>query len=424
MGLKLRVWHWGDGETSNGISPTHTYKYPGTYEQSYIDYFDDGSEIETVVGTTTISETNSNSQHNVNLYDSDNRKCLRLSIHGDESGWSYLDGDRWLWPESSAGICSFAKDGIIHKIIWDNNGYAYVYNLRDSSVDSINTSFTDKFSDISGLENPGFDISSSIKFKEMRGNNSHYKIKHEETFFKIRPEDSETAIDPSINVSLYVDGEDSGVTTQYNIDEDNEVLFDYKKDGDTFQLEISLDKSNWELLRYETYSSVTDRSRISSNNNTFNNNAQLNLSDLSYWMTRPNYNVDRVTGDDIGYYGFVAHEFESVDGPDGRSDSAIRSVVEGYITHPIGGGNIMSFWTDNVPAISGQFPLGLTTFNTIGSFSLCYGQMLSNEFTFPEAVSFYDIRGMNSTDANYEDYLLIYYNDILNNSGDLFLPRF
>lgn len=420
MGLRKRVWHWGDGEITNGISPTHIYKYPGSYQQTYIDYFDDGSESETVVGTEVVSETNSNSQHNRLLSADGSRKCLRMSLNSDESGWSYIDGDRWLWPESSASICTFPKDGVMHKLIWDDNGVAYIYNLRDSTVSSINTVYTDKYSDVTGLESSGYDIPSHILFKEMRGNNSHYKIKHEETFFKIRPEGDSFETDQSIDVTLLVDGASTGISTQYDIDVDREVVFGHKEDGDTFQLKIAFDKSNWELLRYETYSSTTDRARFASNNTTLNTNSQLALSNLNYWLTRGDYTKDRVSGNDVS---LTINDY--IDGPEGATDSAIYLENSENITG-LNIGDRLLFFTTSLFGFSGVGALTQFGATIDGYWILAYADLTSTTLTTPVFVGLHDVRAIDSSsiDANFLDYLQVYYDDITKTDGKRFLPRY
>jgi PKD repeat protein len=429
MALAIKYkWDWGDGTISYGVNPTHKYSYPGTYNVYKTTYYIDGTDSGPILDSTEVvpeSSTNANSQHNVDLFLDDNKKCIRLTDNGEEVGWSYISGANWLWPESRADICHFTKDGVRYALIWDNDGDAYIYNLRASTDDNVNIVYKDK---AAANGTGGSSIACSTRFMERAGENSHYKIKHEESFLKVRPEGDSYVSGTSIDMSLIKDNGASSVETQFNLDTDTEILFSNKDVSDTFQLQMDVSESGWKLLRKEMYLSITDKARYpSSIDNNYSSKAELYFNNPYRWYTRGGYTTDR------GYNGYDLSTMDSgltVTGPDGREGSAYDPDGTDIIINFVGGTYpIFSYWTHpDAPDPVSSVSLGAYRTTDDGEWELRLIHVFppTSITIITGAYPMFDFRYFTNHAEGNQEYALgeVMYNDVINNNGRTFLPRF
>lgn len=428
-------WYWdfGDGEHSLEQNPYHVYKTPGLY---------------TVTLTVTDSRGNTASYirdqyvavfcHNGFIHNLSNnllRKSYNLALkEAQGGGWSENSGDGWVWPESPAAILNIVHLDKHFKLVFDEKtGCAYTINLRPSEHSTIQEQFVDKYA-TPGITS-GYSIPCSIKLREQVGDSRVYKIKHEETFLDIRPNDVNSGHEDgqSFDVTLYADGEAVGLETLTDINTSKEQLFTKKYEGDTVQVELESDESGFVLSKVESTMRAQDRARYASTVASTENSYAVELSSPVAWLTRGSDNDVSTSGYlfDRVSKTIVAGDVDSgaiIVGPDGRDGSGCNVVDDIEIGNSLIGTGTMLVWCADGYEIDGVALTQVGSVVTQGSISWVLNKYKGE---IPAAVvlavdgdptPIYDFRLYNTTISDAA--ILHYYNSVVNDEGKGYLPVF
>lgn len=169
------LWEFGDGTTSNEISPIHIYYIPGVYTVKLTITFGDGSTYTmTRVDYITIRDFDWGSEYDVSFTNT----CYRASVNNSQGiGITKYTGDNWLYPTAYWGTCKgFTENGDLVGLVCDNRTGRF-YRI---DVPEVWTDKTDSYG--------GYEITSKIKLKERTAVAGEYQeIEHVESHIHIRP---------------------------------------------------------------------------------------------------------------------------------------------------------------------------------------------------------------------------------------------
>ncbi len=456
-------WDFGDGFSTSGSNPTHTFKMPGQYTVTL-----------TVTGSSGITAT---STIIIYVYDWDysgtgihvavTDACLRFAIKPSQGiGWSEYTGDDWLFPgayHDTLVIYNDIDEPI--QLVWDQtDGLPYQIGLLDQ--------WLDKEDDYGGTE-----IQSAVRPKEHRGSTEHYMLEpmEEHAYFRPDSEDNKNKLGYNefgyrdgfeVSIAAYLDGEqDTPNAITRDVPIDGDITYDRKVEAHRVQLEYRTTTSEWKLLQMRSYYIAKDKTAIPDLAVMTEHDQQEDISNMIFWVTRGDTQLlDRISNSNVS--GSIT---AAIDGPDGESGSAMNqaninialssslsddfTLIAWIRSDPTT--NIMSFSTgggvlsvDTGPVV--RFNDGANTH----SFALTWdpsdwilitvvrdGNMLSfyanktllgtivltNYATYGGTLTcnsgsgdFFDLRVLNA--AIEAAALRYYYDDIVNNSGNALLP--
>jgi PKD repeat protein len=408
-------WHYdfGDGESSSSRNPFHVYKNPGYY-----------TVTQTVTDSYGIVSTKSKTSY-VRVYSyadaiydfGENATCLVYGFNsGNGAGWAEFSGDEWLFPESKEALVRLNIGDDNHNIVFDfNTGLPFILNTFGEGV------YRDK---VGHPDEPdGFPISSKILTPEMIGSDRRFRIKHDETFFDLRPNNGyEFSSDFEIDMSLVADGETRATETIRNVDSSREVLFTNKELADRVQVLIDLSESGYKISGIETSCVVSDTSRYASDVHTTDIEFQTYMSMSTQWFTRPRQWVNRSTG----LVGIPQSSMIDSEGADRYASSGFQITTDSILD--VSTDSVMMLWylTNNPPTITDTNttnPLDLTgeSFD-VWTFSVV--DIISNaSITLGVGSKLFDVRIFDSVLGD-ADNLSGYTQDVLLNFGQKFLPGY
>lgn len=343
------LWDFGDSNTSTERSPTHTYSIPGTYTV-YL------SITDRLGNTYTASTT-------IYVYDFDysagglhvpyTDRCLKYAIKPSHGlGWSYYGGADWLWPSAYNDSLNIFNDrDELITIVWDaRDGLGY----RVGELDV----WTDKTSDYAGTE-----IAGDILFKEDIGETENYMIPPLEEHVFLRPEDEESRNTSghddagyrdnfSVSLHRYEDGNLSQETTSARyIPLEGDITYDKDNESHRKQLRFTTTASEWKLVGKRSYYVAKDKRQLPSRTLLSEQSWQEHMAEPALWLSRgSNLVLNRAVGEDVsGSY------FGTATGPDGISGSAMDFTGSQGLTYALpsdltGDFTLMMWFTGGVSA--------------------------------------------------------------------------
>lgn len=436
-------WYWdfGDGEYSTEQNPYHVYKTPGLYTIS-LTVTDSKNNTATYTRTEYVTvSTNESFVHGIAYQD--NRKCFNYGLRPEHGGgWSENRGANWVWPESQASILRVTKGDYVYKIVWDErNGLPFTINLRPNTLanPSLDTIYYDK-KNLPQLTT-GYEIGGILKTREFVGENRYYKLKHEETYFDIRPEDVDAGYrsNQQFDVTLYTDGEAAAKDTLTDISDDREQVFLRKKEGDTVQLQIDSATSDFRISKIEPIIRAKDVARHATDNSITEDDYEVEFANPELWFTRgyddgvgkSGYLYNRVARADIGAGG-VAYTYGGeptmVVGPDGLTYSGVTITTKLELGNDAISSGTLILWHSSGYSISGVSLTQISDAVSKGGLtwycSYYQGDIPANLELDVDGVPtlLYDLRLYDSTLSSAS--MTHYYNDVVNNEGKGYLPGF
>jgi len=410
----------GDIVTSTDISP-HILLDDGLYNVT-LEITDENGDTLSVTKDRyiTIMEYNDDSVSPEYLK---NHKCFSFGI--DESyglGWSEYAGEHWIWPASNRQIISMDLNGNEILVAYDvYDGNKYILDVGDSF--ELDARYLDK---------DQYPIETFVKTLDMTASLKSSEVTHEETSIKFNPEFGETDFqdDFKVSVGLFVGDEMVPKEVRLDIDPTKEITFYYQSsklhDNDSNQIGVYTTTSGYRL---ETIESIFRRSRKFKRGTVGEiDKFEEYTLDLSAWLTRSNYAVDRITGktmiDVVANIGgdpiYASDEyFRPFDGPDGIVESAVY-INKTFTTDIFTGYGTIMFWsTADILSYNG-YDATRVYYDGIWSLYYIVGDF-SNEFPLIKGYHMFDIRKYDydiTTIDGFEEYLYEYYNNL-----ERFLPQ-
>lgn len=364
---------------------------------------------------------------------SSNKKSYHYAVHPEQGhGWSENTGDDWIWPDGFSSVVNVIDDNDFRRlIVWDSrSGLPYVLNTHDGPTNSgLIAAWVDKKDN--KRSGAGTEITTLIKLGEYIGAKQHFDIEHTESSLHFRPIDSDNLgasgytasgqrSNQKVKINLYKDGETTASASSEDVPESRELVFDRHVKGNTLQLEIETDTSEYKLNKIESYLEVYDRAKFPASNS---NSSTMKESDYqsefgspSVWISRgSNLLLNRASGSDLTGAG------TATSGPDGKSNSALTISTAVELGNSAQTSGTLILWHKTGYSISG---VSLTQVTTSGTWILSYmdgsvGTPIPASISLPVGDVF-DVRLYSS--ALSSDAKTDYSDDVINNSGDNYLP--
>lgn len=311
-------WDFGDGTVTDEDSPTHTYSAPGEYTWTYT-LTDLIGNTSTVTGTIYVYDFDYAGGNSVAFTE----RCLRYAIRGNQGrGWSFYGNENWIWPE--------ARHGTLHIIDENDRPLQLAWNARTGLPYVISNKET--FQDRRRQEYEGYEISTYWEFPEDMGTADHYileSLEHHTHFQPFNPDNrNQTGYDNQgyredfeVTLKLFKDGEPSDEEVRArNIPIDGDIVFDRNVESHRIRLRGETTTSEYRMVRRRSYYVAKDQQANPTDNLMSEYRWQEDFAEPVYHVTRGfDPYVDRATGGAVGGSAFAFGT-----GPDGESGSAFQ----------------------------------------------------------------------------------------------------
>lgn len=354
-----------------------------------------------------------------------NKKCYHYGLKEEQGGgWYERSGSTWVWPESRAAIMSIILGNYPQEIIYDvNDGLPYVIDTRIATIGAVmEMVWKDKVDP--NVAGSGTDIDWSILFGEMTGSDAYPFIELLEILAKIRPYNQDyinasgydTEGLPSsfeVNAQLLVDGKETVISEADEITTKRETVFDRKTSGDSIQIKLSGACTAFRIRSILANCKLVKSKRFTGNNTT-EQDLQAEGATPILRVSRYDYTINMANGGDSLFAG------TKKTGPDGEANSAIR-VSQNFSLHNAAyAAGTLLFWRSNDFGIIPE--VALSEYGVWGSWKLvyCKGAIPANltaNFSLTDIFDFW-LLDISISD----DWLAYYYDNLINHSGDVFLP--
>lgn len=434
-------WDFGDNTNFFGKNPPpKTYQIPGYYtvvlksiteEQTFYD-----EVIIKVLDKTLILLGSFADENKIELrYGNDNTQGFY---------WSTEGGEGHLWAETKASLISFFdnnKDWV--DVLFDaEDGLPYCINPHESYQGSnLEDCWLNKYDK---FLNFGYEIESVLKFAEFSGVEENYlcKLSDINLFYNPLNKGEEFRDLFKVTMNLYKNFELLSSATAQEVPKDRELYFKGRnEEANLFNLELIMSTSFYRLRNLNIKFTTYDKARFPFAKNHWERNPQYLFANMLSWIARPFKSgqlFDRVTGNLI-----LINEADLVQGtsPDGLNQGFVNFIefIVGYFDNI--DENICTYWSNvkepdylftmlginylyhtqyKAVQIGGEtwylywakFPAGANNFN------LQKRAMPS----LPSLYSMFDFRILNTKNIT-DEQLEYYFNDIINNKGNIFCPQ-
>jgi len=365
--------------------------------------------------------------------------CYHFGVKPEEHGigWSGNSGADWPFPVSRAGVLELIDDNEISRLLVldANDGKFWDISVREGADNSgLSRIVRDKvlLSDSTNLET-GSNISPYFETREDRGSFEHYYLVHKRTHIYLRPYDITKNSDTDhydsngyldgmlVDINLYIDGERTTASaTMDDIDPDGELFADKVVRANRVRTKFSANRGDHVITGFQTYYISQDQPPPPANNVSTEMDNQEAFSDTVIWLSLINGTLyDRVTAAE------VTATFTAVTSPDGNTDA--QRITSAITTDSISasGDSLVVWHTAAITVTIGGDAIALTTYNTSGGFTLSYATGITKSgavvITPATSADIFDFRIVNTalTATN----LAYYFDDIVNNSGNIMICR-
>jgi len=285
------TWYFGDGATSNDVSPRHSYNLPGRYQWVCRVYFSDGSYLE-VTGWITIYDFIRTGRTHV---------CLRRAIPGrieQGIGWSIYSGDDWPYPVAKTGRCKVIDEsGNPRQLVIDGS----TFEVHELGIDG-------QWKDREGSYT-GSDVEAQILLKEeVPPMGASAKLQHEQSHAYIKPYDKEVRNtgeynsegfreDFSMDAYIRVDGAPTNHAITSRIPFKGQLVFDRMCKSENLQIGWSLRAAPWRFVKTQTWYRQIDSSAAPDKKQMTEKDLSLEWTTPRFWIARNiNPAIDAATG--------------------------------------------------------------------------------------------------------------------------------
>lgn len=340
----------------------------------------------------------------------------------------------WPMPEARVGVfVVHDNNDQPHVIVLDHkDGKFYDVTTRDGPI---GTGMVRQVKDKVGVSGTGgYDIATSVSFKEDRGEYEKFVLDHMLTKMYVRPDketnrgvsgyDSEGFLsDIEFQSTVFTDGEpDTAVATAEDVGVNGDIVYDRKARGNRLQTKLSTTKGGFKLTGRQSFYKVEDIPVTFDSKITTEGDHQENLSNPLMKYSRNNLYLNRVTGTKVS--GTPVSDV----GPDGVSNSAfILSSAKSFGTISSVAAKTVVVWvsgTSNaVSAKIGGTNVPLINYSGSNSWYLNYasgvtasGDVVLSPTTTGSVCDFSIHTGDKSDDLAY------YFNDVVFNNGNNVMP--
>ncbi len=443
-------WDFGDGTTSNKSNPDpKTYSVPGYYDLTLTVLVDTGFGIELVTETKTIKVLDKF----LPLLGSGFEDSKKALAYGNDSTqgwqWSTEGGEGYIWNDTQASqIAFFDANSDWTSLIFDSiDGLPYCVNPHEAYEGSnIQESWSDKFD---SLMDTFIEIKSIVRLAEMRGSeeNCLCKLSDINLFYNPYKKGQEYRDAFNIDLNIFKDFELAAVARADDIPKDRELYFKGRNiEANLFNLELVMETSYYRLRNCNVKLISYNKARFPFKNDHWEATPQDKFANVELWVSRVNQEgsiLERAQGNMIE---LATGSSVSEPSPDKKNGAFyIQSETDLGDLSDLDN-NIITYWTTNE-----TFNLFYFT-NSSGSIIdytgssitnetikvvevegetwyfrkawIPAGETVANNFTIPATGSgtkLFDFRLLSTPDLTDED-LDYYYNDIVNDSGNIFCP--
>jgi hypothetical protein len=277
--------------------------------------------------------------YSTNSSDTATTKCLRYGF-GKKAGygWSYYTG--FPQPSFKRGVAVVNQTNGVQRlvVIRASTGkflWCETFTPFTGALDDTNSGGSPTYAmvrqelDFNNYPNQsGTEISSTVRFRELTGNSESDILVHDETFNRWRPRVQADGYRSGMTVSMsaYKDGSVTAYETVTNQPRTASVKFTKEIAARRVQLEVSTNVGAWRYVGIDSFFRSLDKinpavagDNSSSESTTSYPQWQAEMaSNLNHWVTRRETTLDRATGVEATASGAIT----LVTGPDTKSESA------------------------------------------------------------------------------------------------------
>lgn len=419
-------WTFGDGHTSYASEPTHVYENPGTYSVT----------LRILISGTYYSLTRTDYIHVYpgGLTVGRTNKCYRFAVLEEQGvGPCEISGSDWVFPESRTGVFEIIdEEDQPHLLVLDgNDGKIYDITTRDGPASSNMTKvWKDK---VAADGTGGTDYECSLIFPEDRGTYERYFLDHKESHLYVRPlkegNRDESGYDSNgfptgieFDLSIYSDGNPTDATaTTEDIPKTGDISFDKRARAHRLNMKATANMADHLITGRQQHYVREDEADSPSNRTMTEDTYQAEFKTPALWPDFYYSNlIDRVTA------GSIAAAVTQGTGVDSHSTAMQFSTPITLGSASLGGSGALLLWYKGTIAVTiGGNAVSLTAHGTSGAWTLGYATGLSDSgsvvITPTGAAEVDDLRIFNSAIST--GARTYYYNDIVNNSGNIVRPR-
>lgn len=314
------LWDFGDGETSTEKNPQHNYM-EGVWTVSLTYWDSNGTQhYEPKYDYIVVTPLDWTKEYNPSLPDT----CYWSPVKGGQGlGVSEFNGDNWIWPACFNSVCYGYDD--------ERNKLLLCVDETSQAVHQLNV--TDIWKD-----KEEYEIGSEIHFPSNMSHKGPWThIRHEETRMQLDPFYKDARDETkngqvfdndgfpdgmTVDVLAYIDRINSPATAKaIEVSKDGDIVFHQQLEGREIRRHISLDRAPYYFSALTGVFTFEDKNTPGAGVSELDMQQNI-LSDPYYWFSRtyaPMYNlVQKHVAE-----GYVTIS-DLTEGPDGRSDSAMR----------------------------------------------------------------------------------------------------
>lgn len=326
------LWYFGDGHQSIAQNPVHAYEFPGIYDVTLWVYV--GATwyeifkrryITVWPGSLRVAQTNI---------------CWRRAMKTEQGiGWTRYTGN-FIFPESHVGTIKIIDtNNQVSWLIFDTStGRPYILANRDGPPGSnITKEFRDKVTNYGGQE-----ISSRITLKEHTGKDEN-PLRHEVSRVFLRPySEANKGADgygsngqrtnQAVTIRAYLGGNLTESAEARDIPDNGEISLDKKLQDPRIQMEYALATSEFKIVGFSQNYLYLDKKGPPDEIITSEQQWQNEFGLPVLWLSRgPTLLMDRATGTVVG-----GSSFGVTTGPDGKTQSAMAFSAATGLSRVIG----------------------------------------------------------------------------------------
>lgn len=425
-------WTYGDGDGYSGLQPPpHRYLNPGTYPLTARLFvgglFDSFYTLLIKVLDDVL----------INLGIGGNTEGRRSLSYGSDNeqgmGWSEDGDDGNIWPDTKSSILDLFDDNQDRQVvIFDSlTGLPFCDNPRKSYTGSrIVDAWKDKIDPL--IENSGTEIRTRAKLQEMVGSHESFEQRMSDIFLYFSPiyKENQGAIGYNedglrdalkVNLELYKDDELDLGAIAVNVPMKRELFFFKEVFGSTLQIAFETTASEYRFDKAECKLENYDKARYPFGDPMTEEAYQESLANINdVWLSRDGFLFNRVNG--VEYTGNISSPNRT--GPDGKTGSIFYTTSNYDLLNSAS--TSVSIWsTEPDPTLIFVGETVVLRQQQEVSGRVWYLYTLDTAPSNLEVVpykDYFDFRTLNEVLA--ESAIEYYFNDVVNNGGEITCPRF